>query len=501
MSCRWPPRGFNLPDIHDNITKLIRDQAAAPTAKDTFAAQRTNVFALTEDNEYVELAFFERRPCPEKTTKPNYLAQVVQELAGRQFFTPSPEFQRLLAAGDHTSYPVVSYARLLTENSVKPEIKKFLEEASIPLTDSLSSHRREPWNYAILRFGGGQGSLPEYMVVLRDLFKNMPNSRLPSYQRAGGCSTDDDLKNAADAIAGAITSGMSSSVLSSTSSVGPSAVDDQTAAICRALIALDLVVGTSEDARKMFEIANMVARADTSVLLTGGTGLGKSTLAKYIHMISHRASGPFETVDCTQQNADLLQADLYGQVKGAYTGAVRDRMGMFMGAAGGTIFLDEIGEMPSDLQPTLLRALNDKEGKRLGSDIVDRYDVRVIAATNRDLGEMVKMRNFREDLYYRIAVVRLEVPSIHKDDVRACANHRLQKKQKLAAGRPRMHPAATGFAKDAYDAMEAYSWPGGYRQLDNVVEAASVQAPGQEISGELMEECIDLSEPKAGQKK
>lgn len=223
-------------------------------------------------------------------------------------------------------------------------------------------------------------------------------------------------------------------------------------------------ITTSASVGKMLARLESVARTDATVLIEGETGTGKELIARAIHASSPRAAKPFIVVDCGAVNEGVLESQLFGHVKGAFTGAVVDRQGAFEAAQGGTVFLDELGELPVDLQPKLLRVLEARTVRRVG-DVVDRpIDVRFVAATNRDLEAMRKEKHFRDDLFFRVAVVRSRIPPLRErvEDIAVLARHSVER---LSAGRSRLDPRAVS-------ALELYPWPGNGRELRNVIERA-----------------------------
>jgi DNA-binding NtrC family response regulator len=230
--------------------------------------------------------------------------------------------------------------------------------------------------------------------------------------------------------------------------------------------------------RKLFAVAGRVAASDTSLLVLGETGVGKEWLARAIHAGSPRSAGPFVAVNCGAVPETLLESELFGHERGAFTGAVRARRGYFELAHRGTLFLDEVAEMPSHLQIRLLRVLQDCRIQRLGGESEIAVDTRIIAATNRDLAAAMKSGGFRQDLYYRLAVVTLKLPPLRDrpEDVRDLALS-YQKRLARKLGRPEI----SGIAPRALAAMEAYSWPGNVRELINVVERAVLLGDGPEI--------------------
>jgi len=232
-------------------------------------------------------------------------------------------------------------------------------------------------------------------------------------------------------------------------------------------------IGGSEAVRNLLSRVDAVAVSDSTVLITGDSGTGKELLAKLIHQKSRRVSKPFVVVNCSALSESLLESELFGHVKGAFTSAYADREGLFSAAEGGSVFLDEIGDMPLKVQVKLLRALQEREITPVGGTAIQKIDVRILAATNVHLEEAVAQGHFREDLYYRLNVLRLQAPRLSErgDDVILLANHFLEKKGK---GRLR-------FSSAALSAIQAHSWPGNVRQLENAVERAIAFASGDMI--------------------
>ena len=232
-----------------------------------------------------------------------------------------------------------------------------------------------------------------------------------------------------------------------------------------------------------------VAASDSSVLLTGASGTGKELLARALHDASRRSSAEFVAVNCTAIPEQLLESELFGHARGAFTGATRDHDGLLKAADGGTLFLDEIGDMPLAFQAKLLRALQEREVRPVGSTRAHPVDVRVVSATHRDLGAMVAEQAFREDLYYRINVVTLEVPRLAErpEDVPLLATHF------LGVLREQGH-SATGFSTEAMEALVGAPWPGNVRHLRNVVEHCVVLATTPLIPVDLVRKAL-RSEP------
>ncbi len=224
------------------------------------------------------------------------------------------------------------------------------------------------------------------------------------------------------------------------------------------------VIGGSAPMHRLFALLARVALTDATVLLEGETGTGKEAIALALHHASKRADGPFVVVDCASIPHELIASELFGHAKGSYTGAVSDKRGLIEAATGGTLFLDEIGELPLDLQPQLLRALDKREVRRVGETRPIPVDIRVLAATHRDLRAMVKSGGFREDLYYRLAVVRCEVPPLRSrlDDLPALARHFAE-----LFGRSGWDVSA-----ELLDQLGRHNWPGNVRELRNVIERA-----------------------------
>ena len=222
--------------------------------------------------------------------------------------------------------------------------------------------------------------------------------------------------------------------------------------------------------QRALEIARQVAPTDAAVLLRGESGTGKTVLARAIHGWSRRSGKPFGVVSCPSLPTELLTSELFGHVKGAFTGAVRDNPGRIAACEGGTLFLDEIGDLPLSLQPKLLRFLQDQEYERLGDPSTRKADVRIITATNRILEEEVKAGRFREDLFYRLNVIQIEIPPLRErpQDLEAIAMQLL-----VFYGRTH-HRTFIGFTEEAMQALKRHTWPGNLRELRNVIERASI---------------------------
>jgi DNA-binding NtrC family response regulator len=240
---------------------------------------------------------------------------------------------------------------------------------------------------------------------------------------------------------------------------------------------LDDFASSSPSMQRFLRLARRVVKGDSALLILGETGVGKERLARSIHSESARDSGPFITVNCGALPESLLESELFGHEEGAFTGAVRARRGYFELAHRGTIFLDEIGEMPLHLQVKLLRVLEDRSIRRVGSERPIEVDVRIMAATNRDLKSEMEERRFRADLYYRLAVVTLTVPPLRerREDIPELARTFLDRIRRQL-GRP-----VTSIHPDAMEALLRHDWPGNVRELINAIERAVLLAPGSEI--------------------
>lgn len=238
------------------------------------------------------------------------------------------------------------------------------------------------------------------------------------------------------------------------------------------------IIGKSEGIKRLLEKLAMVAPSDANVLITGESGTGKELIARAIHLNSNRKDGPFVAVNCAALTETLLESELFGHEKGAFTGADRKRKGRFVRANRGTLFLDEVGEMPITIQPKLLRAIQEGEINPLGSDKIVKVDVRIIAATNRNLEEEINRGNFREDLYYRLNVVNLHIPPLRDrtEDIPILAEHFLH------IYVPKNKKDIKGISAQAMDLLLKYRWPGNVRELENAIEHAVVLCSGNYIT-------------------
>ncbi len=234
------------------------------------------------------------------------------------------------------------------------------------------------------------------------------------------------------------------------------------------------IVGSSPQMERVFAVVRKVADTEASVLITGESGTGKELVARSIHTGSSRRDAPFVAVNCAAIPRDLLESELFGHVKGAFTGAIRDKAGKFQLADGGTLFLDEVGELPVELQPKLLRALQEKEVEPVGGTEVRKLDVRVVSATNLDMDQAIEEGTFREDLYYRLSVIPIHLPPLRerRNDIPLLIRHFCAKHQ----------GETVGFDKGALETMVAYGWPGNVRELENTVERLLIMRSGDTIT-------------------
>ena len=244
------------------------------------------------------------------------------------------------------------------------------------------------------------------------------------------------------------------------------------------------IVGESAPMKQLLSLAERVAASDATVLIVGESGTGKELLARTIHRVGPRSDGPFVAFDCSALAPSLLEAELFGHEKGAFTGAGRARRGLFREAHKGTIFLDEIGDIAPPVQNKLLRVLQEREIKPVGGDRFVQIDVRVVAATNKDLKALVARGEFREDLYWRLAVVPIQVPPLRerKEDIPILAAHILARRRgaaKTFAGGEARYP--TSVTPNALARLTAYHWPGNIRELENVLSRAAILCDGEKI--------------------
>ncbi|CAN5654328.1 sigma-54 dependent transcriptional regulator [soil metagenome] len=236
-------------------------------------------------------------------------------------------------------------------------------------------------------------------------------------------------------------------------------------------------IGRSRLFLEVMRLAETVAPADSTVLISGESGTGKEVVARYIHESSRRVDGPFLSINCGALPENLLESELFGHTRGSFTGAVRDKHGLFIAARGGTFFLDEVGEMSPATQVKLLRALQEREVIPVGATEAVPIDVRIIAATNRDLDEEIRRGSFRSDLFYRLNVITLHLPPLHarRDDIPVLTEHFLRR---FAAQRGKAPPTLSA---EALAALQSYDWPGNIRELENALERAVVLSSSGEI--------------------
>ena len=251
------------------------------------------------------------------------------------------------------------------------------------------------------------------------------------------------------------------------------------------------MVARSPEMQKVLELARRVAHVDSTVLVTGESGVGKERVARFIHDQSSRAARPFIAINCAAVTETLLESELFGHAKGSFTGATTDRAGLFEAAHGGTLFLDEVGEVPAAMQAKLLRVLQEREVRRVGENKSRPIDVRVLAATNRDLGAAVESGAFRKDLYYRLRVVELRIPPLRerRADILPLA------RQFLATAVERAKRKMCGITAKAADQLLRYDWPGNVRELENAIERAVALSVGTQIGPDDLPEEVRVALP------
>jgi DNA-binding NtrC family response regulator len=253
---------------------------------------------------------------------------------------------------------------------------------------------------------------------------------------------------------------------------------------------LDHIIGKSRPMQQVYELIELAAPARSNILVLGESGTGKELVAKAIHHHSRRADGPFITVNSGSMPADLLESNLFGHLKGSFTGAVANKKGLFEIADGGSIFFDEIGNIPGDTQAKLLRVIQEREFMRVGAIDTIKVDVRIIAATNADLEQMVRSNQFREDLYYRLNVITVQVPPLRKrtEDIPLLAQHF------LARFSAENDKAIREIDSAALEMLLDYHWPGNVRELENVIERAVVLSTGEVLGVELLPPAVKRAE-------
>ena len=240
----------------------------------------------------------------------------------------------------------------------------------------------------------------------------------------------------------------------------------------------DNIIGISPEIRKIFEMVENVAKSEANILITGESGTGKELVARSIHAHSERKTSPFVPVNCGAFPENLFEAEIFGYEKGAFTGANKRKIGLLEYANGGTFFMDEVCELPMPLQTKLLRAIQDKQIRRIGGNELIQVDVRIISATNENIEKALSQQKLREDLYYRLNVINIHLPPLRerKGDIRLLAEVFLKKFAE------KMHKDITGFAVDVLDYFESYKWQGNIRELENVVERAVTLSKGKKIT-------------------
>ena len=252
------------------------------------------------------------------------------------------------------------------------------------------------------------------------------------------------------------------------------------------------LISSNPGLRSVWRAVQMVARTDSSVLIHGETGTGKELVARAVHDESPRKHGPYVKLNCAALPAGLAESELFGHERGAFTGAVSRTDGRFQQAHGGTLFLDEIGELPLELQPKLLRTLQEQEYERLGGGRTVRVNVRLIAATNEDLQEMVLQRRFRADLFYRLNIFPISIPPLRhrREDIPLLVGHFLR------ALAPRVNKEVTKIADEALEVLKRWEWPGNVRELQNVIERAVILSSGPTV--EISIEELRAASPQTG---
>jgi two-component system response regulator PilR (NtrC family) len=242
------------------------------------------------------------------------------------------------------------------------------------------------------------------------------------------------------------------------------------------------LVGNSEKMHQIYELVKRVSQSPTNVLITGESGTGKEMVAKAIHVNGPLKNKPFVTVNCGAIPENLMESEMFGHKKGSFTGAIQDKVGLFEVADGGTLFLDEVGELPLSIQVKLLRAIQERVIRRVGATDDQKIDVRIIAATNRDLEEMIRNGTFREDLFYRLNVIHIRVPPLREraDDIVLLAKHFLQKYNQ------RLNRNINGISDEAMKVLKKYDYPGNVRELENIIERTVALEVGATILPESL---------------
>ncbi|MCK5404120.1 MAG: sigma 54-interacting transcriptional regulator [Desulfobulbaceae bacterium] len=251
------------------------------------------------------------------------------------------------------------------------------------------------------------------------------------------------------------------------------------------------IIGGSHGMRQVFDLAASAAKSEASLIIYGESGTGKELIANAVHQLSPRSSGPFIKVNCAALSENLLESELFGHVKGAFTGAEYKRIGRFEAAHGGSIFLDEIGDLPLTTQTKLLRVLQEKEIERVGDHRPIKIDVRIIAATHKDLQQRIHENLFREDLYYRIGVIPIPLPPLRErqEDIPLLVETFIKRNRK------KTEKQIAGISREALDILIHYSWPGNVRELINVIEYAFVLCPGGQITVQYLPSTLQTAFP------
>ncbi|MBV8054561.1 MAG: sigma 54-interacting transcriptional regulator, partial [Deltaproteobacteria bacterium] len=300
--------------------------------------------------------------------------------------------------------------------------------------------------------------------------------------RRGGVAFSDEDLHFLEALSGSIAIALDNARLYGESRQAEARLRTQVGVLRRDLasqLRFDEMVGTGPAMAEVFQLMETAAASSITVLIEGETGTGKELVARGIHRASARADGPFLAMNCAAMPETLLESELFGHRRGAFTGAIRDQPGLFRSAAGGTVFLDEVGEMPSPMQAKLLRVLEQGEVVPLGESVPSRVDVRVLSATNRHLRADVQQEKFRSDLFYRIAVFPIKLPPLRerREDIPIL----VQQFVKRAA--ERQHKLVSGFDEAALAVFAAYGWPGNIRELQNEIERAVALARDESMLG------------------
>jgi len=359
------------------------------------------------------------------------------------------------------------YARLVArlqpmELRVEPAVEKAAESAS-----------RDAWDLGVVTVRDGQ-STAELHAVLRQADPRLPLVIVDPHPtvaaaraclQAGACDYLD---------VGCVEADLEDSLVRILASSRHREAEEVLRRVVERPYSFEGFLGESPPMRQVYSVIDRVAASNVDVLVTGETGTGKELVARAIHRRSRRSQGPFVPVDCGAIPDALLESELFGHERGAFTGADARRMGLVEFADGGTLFLDEVGELPLPLQAKLLRALQERRVRRVGARQENAVDVRIVAATSRNIDEMVERGGFRRDLFYRINVVRIDLPPlrVRGDDVGLLAEWFANR-----AGQEMGRPVA-GLSSDAYQVLKSYHWPGNVRELQNVVRRAIAMARG-----------------------